>query len=55
LSEKAVISVGRKYLQDHATSGLRIRLEGKRGSQVFEVPTADLTLFLSKVPVSEPI
>lgn len=53
--ETAAIPIGRKYLQDHVTSGLRIRLDGKRGSMVFEVPTADLTLFLSKVPVSGPI
>lgn len=50
--EMLYIPVERRYLQDHFTSGLRIRLDGKRGNQVFEVPVADLTLFLSKVPAT---
>lgn len=50
--ETLFIPIERKYLQDHFTSGLRIRLDGKRGSQVFEVPVTDLTLFLSKVPAT---
>ena len=51
-TENGLISISRKYLQNHAQSGLRVRLNGQRGSQIVNIPASDVTEFLAKVPAA---
>lgn len=41
------INVGRDYLARHATSGMRFKVSGKRGSEVFVVPAAYIRALLA--------
>ena len=50
-TENVIVHLTRSYLQGHAGSGLRIRVQGN-GRQIVEVPAEDVALFLEKVPVN---
>lgn len=49
-SENGFISISRQYLQSRAKTGIRVRLNGKRGSPIINVPASDVIEFLAKVP-----
>ncbi|EKT4530317.1 hypothetical protein QEM33_002906 [Pseudomonas putida] len=49
-SENGFISISRQYLQSRAKTGIRVRLNGKRGSPIINVPASDVIDFLAKVP-----
>lgn len=49
-SENGFISISRQYLQSRAKTGIRVRLNGKRGSPIINVPASDVFEFLAKVP-----
>ncbi|MGA8134056.1 MAG: hypothetical protein WCA48_07880 [Pseudomonas gingeri] len=49
-NEAARIPLPRSYLEGRATTGLKIRLVGKEGDQVIEVPAAAVSHFLTSVP-----
>ena len=45
-TEKGVVMINQEYLKTHATTGIRIRLEGSRGTQVLEVDGSKVTALL---------
>nr|WP_314571077.1 hypothetical protein [uncultured Pseudomonas sp.] len=48
--ESLAVLLSRKYLEDHAETGMKIRLNGDKGNVVVELLPAEIALFLNGVP-----